>query len=117
MISHARGGSAEKSILLVAMGSTSLRRVIGVRIAPGEWADQLVEAQFVLRSRREGVANPIQTPCQKQHGPLHPLIHPIIAWAHGTGRGRNRGQLNDTAQYGFMRAPDLDQIAGRRVSY
>lgn len=30
--------------------------------------DQLVEPHLILRTRREGVAYPVQTPCQKQHG-------------------------------------------------
>jgi hypothetical protein len=42
-------------------------------------ADELIKTHRILRAGRKSPANPVQTPCQKQHGPLHNLYAFIIA--------------------------------------
>jgi hypothetical protein len=51
---------------------------IMVMMGSRQRADQLIETHLILCGRRERQANPIQTPCQKQHGPLPSLIPPIL---------------------------------------
>jgi hypothetical protein len=41
--------------------------------------NELIKTHRILRAGRKSPANPIQTPCQKQHGSLHNLYAVIIA--------------------------------------
>ncbi len=57
-------------------------------------ANQLIEAHFILRACHECQANPIQTPCQKQHGPL-PSFSTFSLYLRGP-KEKRRNDAGDT---------------------
>jgi hypothetical protein len=59
--------------------SASVRRTISILVPGRERTDQLIEPGFILHARSESATKPVQTPCQKQHGPLPFSYAPIIA--------------------------------------
>ncbi|MCI4591737.1 hypothetical protein MOK15_16760 [Sphingobium sp. BYY-5] len=70
---------AEWQCISIANGrrkSAPVRCVI-ILLMARQRADQLIEAQFILHAGRKGPAKPIQTPRQKQHGPLHLLMRQL----------------------------------------
>ncbi|MFC3443130.1 hypothetical protein ACFOKF_18330 [Sphingobium rhizovicinum] len=54
-------------------------------------ANQLIKAHLILRARRKSLTDPVQTPCQKQHGPLpYFLCAQLITSQNAEKRGKQR---------------------------
>ncbi|WP_298399984.1 hypothetical protein [Sphingobium sp.] len=55
--------------------------------------NQLIEAHLILRARRKSPTDPVQTPCQKQHGPLRIFFCAQHITSHGAEKRRKQARV------------------------